>query len=725
MNKLVSINGSYPAGNGGTIDRERLVRAAVVKPALVNGSFSSMNSHGNNNGMNDLQSTNSSNKLFDQDDARLEALLEPEFIGSYSSKFKSSLQASNKPLNRRSRSSENLELLLSNDFDDRQKGVVKKQTELINTKTFTESGHGDQLKVRTVEASSESVESYDGSEHKNSMTNVNMDANDEKVGVLKNYRESKEAITAAKFEDPASDSESDDEFYRKLRAPLKQHQKKEKVHPNYAGHTVHNEITVPDLPEIEEIKDLNIEDDAYMEVIGHVMSVVGVLAVIKSANESMALNEESILFKEDKTVFGKIFEVFGPVKDPFYSVRFNNAKEIEQKEIRVGLPVFCCLSDFELTKVVFKTDLDNLKGSDASWLNDCEPPAAVLDYSDDEKEREARRNLQLERRARRENENGDLLEDDGEGAMDSPDDQETKAAKLDRKLTREKQKVNKTKAKGSQEKLIEGDSKKGAKVVRTNAMALKQPVTNGNETSSSRGGKGGNRERGAEKTDLPIDVLYMQKVRKEIPKNADGLVASNRVTNQSRLYENGSRQYDWPTELPARTSSSNPFDLEMRCDNFDRPPYRSDEFQFSRPFPDVPLNIPSETRNERIFGTESQSGSNASYGTSATTPGTSRGYTMPVAPSNYQGGFKPPTFNFNSSFDSYSPRSSSQNGGNPLFRFQSSHRSSPGMPVASRSIFSPGEPGSTRFSFSGTNDRHESWIGLGSLENLRNTNEYR
>ena len=34
------------------------------------------------------------------------------------------------------------------------------------------------------------------------------------------------------------------------------------------------------------------------------------------------------------------------------------------------------------------------KGSDASWKNDEEPPAELVDYSDDEKEREAKNKKQ-------------------------------------------------------------------------------------------------------------------------------------------------------------------------------------------------------------------------------------------------------------------------------------------------------------------------------------------
>ena len=39
-----------------------------------------------------------------------------------------------------------------------------------------------------------------------------------------------------------------------------------------------------------------------------------------------------------------------------------------------------------------------LKGSDASWLNDREPPEALLDYSDDEQERNAKKKRQQAKR---------------------------------------------------------------------------------------------------------------------------------------------------------------------------------------------------------------------------------------------------------------------------------------------------------------------------------------
>ena len=48
----------------------------------------------------------------------------------------------------------------------------------------------------------------------------------------------------------------------------------------------------------------------------------------------------------------------------------------------------------ELTKYILNIDkLKNIKGSDASWSNDNEPPVECLDYSDDEEERANKQRL--------------------------------------------------------------------------------------------------------------------------------------------------------------------------------------------------------------------------------------------------------------------------------------------------------------------------------------------
>lgn len=66
-------------------------------------------------------------------------------------------------------------------------------------------------------------------------------------------------------------------------------------------------------------------------------------------------------------IYLQIFETFGPVARPLYSVRFNDASEIDTERTKQGSKVYNVpeLSTFLLTRV-----LKMQKGSDASNLYD-------------------------------------------------------------------------------------------------------------------------------------------------------------------------------------------------------------------------------------------------------------------------------------------------------------------------------------------------------------------
>uniref|UniRef100_H3C1U9 H/ACA ribonucleoprotein complex subunit n=1 Tax=Tetraodon nigroviridis TaxID=99883 RepID=H3C1U9_TETNG len=89
----------------------------------------------------------------------------------------------------------------------------------------------------------------------------------------------------------------------------------------------------------------------------------------------------------------QVFEVFGPVSSPLYILRFNSAEQIVDKGLKEGLTVYYAPSMKEYTGYILVQELRLSKGSDASWKNDHEPPLEALDYSDDEKEQEAKRKL--------------------------------------------------------------------------------------------------------------------------------------------------------------------------------------------------------------------------------------------------------------------------------------------------------------------------------------------
>ncbi len=138
---------------------------------------------------------------------------------------------------------------------------------------------------------------------------------------------------------------------------------------------------------------------------GQVISIVDeklviIQSIIEHGHTCKPLNEETILFDSNRRELGKIFEVFGPVQAPFYSIRFNNVKEITDNclNVETDSSIFYAHDSTEYTKFIFNLDeLRRLKGSDASWNNDNEPPAECIDYSDDEQERSAKQELKQKR----------------------------------------------------------------------------------------------------------------------------------------------------------------------------------------------------------------------------------------------------------------------------------------------------------------------------------------
>ncbi|XP_046969469.1 H/ACA ribonucleoprotein complex non-core subunit NAF1 [Vanessa cardui] len=150
---------------------------------------------------------------------------------------------------------------------------------------------------------------------------------------------------------------------------------------------VHGELGLDDLPPIE---DLAISLPAQETTkIGTIASVVDRLVIVRAFPETPAVDLDSILFLENGAkALGKVFDVFGPVTEPHYCVRFNSLDHVKERGVHPGMEVFIAPRS-QHTNYVFLTELMKVKGSDASWLNDIEPPPNHIDYSDDEEERKA------------------------------------------------------------------------------------------------------------------------------------------------------------------------------------------------------------------------------------------------------------------------------------------------------------------------------------------------
>lgn len=150
-----------------------------------------------------------------------------------------------------------------------------------------------------------------------------------------------------------------------------------------------DELLLNELPSVEELT-IILPGDTELKPLGMVSSIIEQLVIIESVTNLPPVNEETIIFKSDRQAAGKIFEIFGPVAHPFYVLRFNSSEHIESKGIKIKDTMYFAPSMKDFTQYIFTEKLKQDRGSDASWKNDQEPPLDALDFSDDEKEKEAR-----------------------------------------------------------------------------------------------------------------------------------------------------------------------------------------------------------------------------------------------------------------------------------------------------------------------------------------------
>jgi len=157
-----------------------------------------------------------------------------------------------------------------------------------------------------------------------------------------------------------------------------------------------NELLTKDLPPIEEITNTVPANEC--KEVGHIKNLVEDLVVVESILGIPALDLETVLFVNvGQLALGRVFDVIGPVTQPLYVVRFNSKQHIADKGITVGMKVYFAPKS-DLTSYVFLEQLMAMKISDASWVNDEEPPPQFLDYSDDEQEREAKKELKMKKK---------------------------------------------------------------------------------------------------------------------------------------------------------------------------------------------------------------------------------------------------------------------------------------------------------------------------------------
>lgn len=159
---------------------------------------------------------------------------------------------------------------------------------------------------------------------------------------------------------------------------------------------VKGEMLLEDLPPIQDLQ-ITVPENECIEF-GKIHSIVDQLVLVSALPNAILLDLETVIFLEKgQKVLGAVFDVLGQVADPMYCVRFNSNKQIHDKEINVGDVVYVAPKT-QYTQYVILSSLMRIKGSDASWENDIEPPPRFLDYSDDEQEQVAKRQLRNKNR---------------------------------------------------------------------------------------------------------------------------------------------------------------------------------------------------------------------------------------------------------------------------------------------------------------------------------------
>ncbi|XP_030384146.1 H/ACA ribonucleoprotein complex non-core subunit NAF1 [Scaptodrosophila lebanonensis] len=222
------------------------------------------------------------------------------------------------------------------------------------------------------------------------------------VANLRDHRIPVVAVSSGSESSDSSDSDSDGEYLTVLRKEIEKSTKTDDCDDDdddddgTGGERprrrqppkVRGELLLDDLPPIQQLE-ITVPEDECIEL-GKVHSIVDQLVLVSVLPNSMLFDLDTVLFLEKgRKVLGEVFDVLGQVTDPIYCVRFNSNKQILERDINLGDIVYCAPKS-EHTQFVILSKLMQIRGSDASWEHDVEPPTRYIDYSDDEAEREAR-----------------------------------------------------------------------------------------------------------------------------------------------------------------------------------------------------------------------------------------------------------------------------------------------------------------------------------------------
>ncbi|CAO3671933.1 unnamed protein product [Umbelopsis vinacea] len=267
-------------------------------------------------------------------------------------------------------------LIQQSDIDDMQpEATTIKETEPMTT---TESNI-DAAISGDVKAEGAAANDYDSSD---------LDSSDDEDEVTE-----KRVATADDSSSEDSDEDSDDDMQLPTKSMSIEEREKALIDISWmddedgsntnAGEPLRTKNEIKDI--VVQRPTITIKPEAKIVEIGTIYAVVENTVVVQGhvSGDEQVLDSGSLFVFEDRDILGEIFETFGPVAKPLYSVRFNDASEIDVERTKQGAKVYIVsdLSTYVLTRA-----LKMQKGSDASNFFDEEVDENEMAFSDDEAE---------------------------------------------------------------------------------------------------------------------------------------------------------------------------------------------------------------------------------------------------------------------------------------------------------------------------------------------------
>ena len=159
--------------------------------------------------------------------------------------------------------------------------------------------------------------------------------------------------------------------------------------------------TKNELPEeVIPVPDVKLEPDAKIVELGDVEHIVGNTIVVRAntTGEYQVLDSGSVICTEGRTVIAAVADLIGSVRQPRYTARFTSQEQIAELGLELGSKVFY---PPDHATYIFTQALQGEKGTDASNWHDEEAGLDEMEFSDDEKEAEYKRQLKAKRKGGR------------------------------------------------------------------------------------------------------------------------------------------------------------------------------------------------------------------------------------------------------------------------------------------------------------------------------------